>query len=336
MKTIIYATLFILSILITACSGTEDKSGETKDSKEISSQSNDINESDENSENSETVQKDTVVEVISTEDGSVVEVVTNDKGKKVIVAEDGTETEVDPADIKVKSVPAETKTESNDTKIKDDTPDFNIHEYKKLDAFLKKYVSNSGNVNYASIKTNKSELDAIISEYNETSPSSSWSKNQKLAFWINAYNIFTIKLIVDNYPTSSITKITAKPWDKKFANIGGKTYTLNNIETDIIRKKFNEPRIHFALNCASKSCPILLNKAYTASNLNSLLTSQTKKFLNDTSKNTFSKKEASISQIFDWYKEDFGDVWTFINKYHPLDYTPKKTSYMEYSWDLNK
>jgi len=336
MKTTLYAAIFILTIIFTSCSGPEDKSGESNDSKSKTSQSNDGNKDELSPDNSTVEKKDSVMEVISTDDGTVLEVKTNDEGKKVIVSKDGTETEVDPADIKVKTVPVETKTETNTTETKDDTPDFNIHEYKKLDAFLKKYVSAGGNVNYSSITANKSELEAIISEFNQTSASSSWSKNQKLAFWINAYNIFTIKLIVDNYPTSSITKITAKPWDKKFANIGGTTYTLNNIETDIIRKKFNEPRIHFALNCASKSCPILLNKAYTSSNLNSLLTSQTKKFLNDTSKNTFSKKEANISKIFDWYKEDFGDVWDFIQKYHPLDYTPKNTAYMEYSWDLNK
>ncbi len=227
----------------------------------------------------------------------------------------------------------------NETSANDEAPSFNIHEYKKLNAFLGKYVSN-GHVNYASIKSNKSELMAIINEFESTSPSSSWSKNEKLCFWINAYNIFTIKLIVDNYPTTSITKITAKPWDKKFIEIDGSTYSLNGIETDIIRKKYDEPRIHFALNCASKSCPILLNKAYKPGTLNSQLTSQTKAFLNDTSKNDFSsKKSIEISSIFDWYKDDFnssGGVVSFINKYKGTDYDSPKISYMDYSWDLNK
>lgn len=232
-----------------------------------------------------------------------------------------------------------TSNNSDPTSTKDEAPAFNIHEYKKLNSFLGKYVSN-GHVNYASIKSNKSELMAIINEFESTSPSSSWSKNEKLCFWINAYNIFTIKLIVDNYPTSSITKITAKPWDKKFIEIGGSTYSLNGIETDIIRKKYDEPRIHFALNCASKSCPILLNKAYKPATLNSQLTSQTKAFLNDTSKNDFSsKKSVEISSIFDWYKDDFsssGGVIAFINKYKGTDYDSPKISYMDYSWDLNK
>ncbi|MDB3906532.1 DUF547 domain-containing protein [Crocinitomicaceae bacterium] len=333
MKKTLYSSLFVLTIIVTACSGSDDKSNESKEADKKTEQSKD---KDMDQVDSEIEIKDSIVEVVTNEDGEEVQVITNDEGKKVIVSEDGTETVVNPDDIKTSTVTVEAKPEPNNTTQKDDTPDFNIHEYKKLDALLKKHVSSAGNVNYKDIKENRSELDAIIEEFKQTTVESSWSKNQKLAFWINTYNIFTIKLIVDNYPTSSITNITAKPWEKKIVTIGSNTYSLNHVENGIIRKQFNEPRIHFALNCASKSCPILLNKAFTAGNLNSLLTSQTKKFLNDTSKNTFSKKEAKISKIFDWYGEDFPDVMGFIKKYHPMDYDPKKTSYMEYSWDLNK
>lgn len=336
MKKTLYSSLIIVAIFATACSGSEEKSDDTTNS----------SDSTEQQQNDESSRKSSDTQFIESKDANGENLSDQQEMKEENpVDSDGTKTDLvsenPTADEKINTTKASTKdisTKSVTTSVPkdDDTPSFNIHEYKKMDAFLKKYVTSSGNVNYASIKSNKSELDAIVSEFKQTSESSSWSKNQKMAFWINAYNIFTIKLIVDNYPTSSITKITAKPWDKKCATIGGTTYTLNNIETDILRKKYNEPRIHFALNCASESCPILLNKAYTASNLNSLLTSQTKKFLNDTSKNSFSEKEAMISSIFDWYKSDFGDVWAFINKYHPLDYSPKKTSYMEYSWDLNK
>ena len=334
MKKALYSSLFALALVATACSGSDDKSGESKESDQKPETSQNSN-NDEMSNDSDVETKDTVVEVITNEDGEEVQVVTNEAGEKVIVAEDGTETKVNPEDIKVTTI--ETKVETKTEEPKDEAPDFNIHQYKRLDALLKKYVSSGGNVNYASIKANRSELDAIINEFKETSLESSWSKNQKLAYYINAYNAFTIKLIVDNYPTSSITKLAGgKPWDKKFVTLGSKTVTLNHLENSIIRKQFNEPRIHFALNCASKSCPILLNKAYTADNLNIMLTSQTKKFLNDTSKNNFSNKEAQISKIFDWYGEDFPDVMGFIKKYHPLDYDPKKTTYLEYSWDLNK
>jgi hypothetical protein len=115
---------------------------------------------------------------------------------------------------------------------------------------------------------------------------------------------------------------------------------LNNIENDIIRAQYNEPRIHFALNCASKSCPVLLNKAYTPSKLYGQLTSQTKRFLKDTSKNNFSGSTIKISKIFDWYGEDFrkngSTVIDFFNKYRTEQLSDPKIAYMDYSWDLNK
>jgi len=221
----------------------------------------------------------------------------------------------------------------------DELDDYDFHAYQKLDAFLSKYVTYSGKVNYSSIKANKSELTAIIKEFENNYPDGTFSHTEKLCYWINAYNIYTIKLIVDNYPTTSITKITAKPWNKKFIKLGGTSYSLNNLENDIIRKNYNEPRVHFALNCASKSCPVLLNKAYTPSKLYGQLVSQTKRFLSDTSKNKFGEKEVQISKIFDWYKEDFtkdGTLFDFLNKYLTNKLSDQKVSYMDYSWDLNK
>jgi hypothetical protein len=215
----------------------------------------------------------------------------------------------------------------------------NFHAYIKLNSFLKKYVSYSGNVNYAQIKSNKTELNNILKEFQSNYPSGSWSKNQKLAYWINAYNIYTIKLVVDNYPTTSITKITEKPWHKKFIKLGGKTYSLDNIENDIIRKQFNEPRIHFALNCASKSCPILMNSSYVSTNLDMQLTKQTRKFLADKTKNILSSKKIQISKIFEWYKADFdkvGGVVSFIEQYSSTAFNKPAIQYMPYSWDLNK
>lgn len=218
--------------------------------------------------------------------------------------------------------------------------DYDFHAYKKLNTFLGKYVSYGGNVNYASINGNKSQLEEITKEFESNFPGSGWSSAQKLTYWINAYNVYTIKLIVDNYPTSSITNIAAKPWHKSFIKLNGKMYSLNQIENDIIRKQFNEPRIHFALNCGSKSCPVLLNKAYTPGTVYSKMTSQTKRFLNDSSKNTYGEKEVQISQIFDWYGDDFTKggktVFDFINKYRTEQLDKQKIAYQEYSWDLNK
>ena len=216
----------------------------------------------------------------------------------------------------------------------------NFHTYIKLSAFLKKHVSSAGKVNYTGIKKDMSTLNAIVKTFEQNFPKKDWSNNQKLAYWINAYNVYTLKLVAENYPVSSITKITAKPWDKKFIALGGKTYSLGEIENDILRKQFNEPKIHFALNCASQSCPVLLNTAYTANSLSTQLTVQTKKFLADKSKNDFSDpKNIQLSKIFDWYKSDFtknGSVIDFINKYRSTQLDNPKISYLAYSWDLNE
>ena len=203
---------------------------------------------------------------------------------------------------------------------------------------LSNFVSSSGNVNYSAIKTNRQMLSQATQHFEENLPEASWSKNEKLAYWINAYNLYTIELVVDNYPVKSIKDIAGgKPWDKKFIKLDGKTLSLNDIENGIIRKDFNEPRIHFAVNCASISCPKLLNNAYTSGNLNSLLESQTKRFINDNSMNSITASKAEISNIFDWYKVDFGNIITFLNKYVDTEIESSvKISYKEYNWNLNK
>jgi hypothetical protein len=231
-------------------------------------------------------------------------------------------------------------TEVKESKLTTDnqTEVVNIHDYILYKDFLKKYVSSNGRVNYAEIKKNETELNDLVMLFKSNFIDKSWTKNEQLSYWINTYNLFTIQLIIQNYPTTSITKISSKPWDIHFINLNGNKYSLNQIENEIIRKQFNEPRIHFALNCASKSCPILLNKPFTPQNLNSLLTEQTKRFLNDSSKNSFDSNSIQISSIFDWYKIDFdsqGGVINFINKYTTRNLESQKISFMEYSWELN-
>ncbi len=203
---------------------------------------------------------------------------------------------------------------------------------------LKNFVSSAGNVDYKSIKTTREMLRQATMHFEENPPQSSWSKNEKLAYWINAYNLYTIELIVDNYPVKSIKDIAGgKPWDKKFIQLDGRTLSLNDIENGIIRKDFDEPRIHFAVNCASISCPKLLNKPYTAANLNAQLEAQTKRFINDRAMNTLSENSIEISNIFDWYRSDFGNVISFLNKYSEIKISPNaKISYKDYNWNLNK
>lgn len=209
--------------------------------------------------------------------------------------------------------------------------------HDSFDALLKKYVSSIGDVDYAGLKNDKSKLQAYLETLTNTDIST-LNKNEKLAFWINAYNAFTLKLIVDNYPVGSITDLEGgKPWDKKWISLNGKTLSLNNIENDIIRPQFKEPRIHFAVNCAAKSCPPLLNKAWTAGNLEANFEKQTLKFINNQTFNKISGSSAQVSEIFNWYGVDFGDVKSFINKYATTKIEAgTEIQFLEYNWKLNK
>ena len=212
-----------------------------------------------------------------------------------------------------------------------------------FDKLLKKYVSSSGKVNYKGFKADKQKLESYIKHmqvlYKDLKV---WNKNKRLAYWINVYNANTIKLILDNYPVTSITKLkNGKPWDYKIIELGDKKYTLNDIENKIIRPRFKEPRIHFAVNCAAKSCPKLLNKAWTEHNIQRYLTKQTKAFLANTKENTITENKVVLSKIFDWYKADFGGdnakLIAFINKYSNTKVNENaKVSFNEYVWDLNQ
>ena len=175
-----------------------------------------------------------------------------------------------------------------------------------------------------------------------------WSEAEQLAYWINAYNAFTVKLIADNYPVESIEDLHPTlnipllntVWHKKFFKIGGRASSLDEIEHKILRKKFNEPRIHFAINCASYSCPPLRNEAYTAGELNKQLDEQAKAFINNPAHNKLSPEKASLSKIFSWFKGDFtkdGSLTDYINRYANTKLKPNaEISHLEYDWRLNK
>lgn len=207
----------------------------------------------------------------------------------------------------------------------------------KFEVLLKKHVSNDGVVDYAGFKKDESKLDTYLALLADDPASESWTRAARLAYWINVYNAFTIKLILKHYPVSSIMDIeNGKPWDMQWIKLGEKIYSLNEIENEIIRPQFNEPRIHFAVNCAAKSCPPLANTAYTEENLESLLQSQTIKFINNSSFNNLKKEMIAISKIFEWYAGDFGNIVTFVNKYTNIKINAgAKVSYLEYDWSLN-
>jgi len=180
---------------------------------------------------------------------------------------------------------------------------------------LKKHVSTEGMVDYEGFKEDRALLNTYLNMLKNNSPNTDWSKNESMAYWINAYNAFTIDLILQYYPLKSINDISKsgkKPWDIPFIKIGGKSYSLNNIEHDILRAKYKDPRIHFAVNCASISCPLLLDKAFTAENLDSAMNQQATRFINDNKRNKISSNSAQLSKIFEWFKSDFEQGGTLI------------------------
>ncbi len=213
-----------------------------------------------------------------------------------------------------------------------------ILNHQKWNTLLQKYVSNKGTVDYKGFKKDAKALQVYLDELAINAPQKSWSKNATLAYWINAYNAYTVKLILDNYPIKSIKKID-NPWGKKFFTIGTKKYSLEEIEHEILRK-MNEPRIHFAINCASFSCPNLANEAYTETELEKQLETAAKSFVNDKTKNTIAADKVEISSIFDWFSGDFktkGTLIDFINKYSVVKINKKaKVKYKVYNWNLNE
>ena len=211
----------------------------------------------------------------------------------------------------------------------------NLHD--DFNNLLQRHVNNSGVVNYRTFKKDQDKLDAYLKVLEKTIIEKTWSRNKSLAFWINAYNANTIKLILKNYPIKSIMDLNnGKPWDVKWIKIDQRTLSLNNIENDIIRPNYSEPRIHFAVNCAAKSCPPLLNKAWTEGNLNSNLERQTKSFINNPIYNTITSSNVEVSKIFDWYRKDFGDLKSYLNKFSSSK-IGKNTSvnFKTYDWNLN-
>lgn len=216
-------------------------------------------------------------------------------------------------------------------------PDHNL-----WDRYLGKYVSETGTVNYKSMKIQMDTLDAYLLQIRDKSPQSDWTQDEKMAYFINAYNAYTIKFILSKYPVESVKDISFSGkdmWTFKMANIGGTNYTLNQLENDFLRK-MGDPRIHFAINCGAVSCPKLSNKAYVADKLNTQLSQATKTFLSDVNKNKITEKKIQISELFNWYAADFTldgkTLIDFLNKYSGVTILETaKIEYLPYDWSLN-
>jgi hypothetical protein len=216
-----------------------------------------------------------------------------------------------------------------------------------FDLLLKEFVNDQGWVDYTGLGQKRDKLENYIDILRNNHPTNTWSQEEQISYWINAYNAFTLQLILDNYPVESIKDIGSwlqipfinTPWDIEFIEIKGRKYDLNNIEHDILREGFEEPRIHFAIVCASYSCPKLSRSAYFPETLDQQLEAAAIDFINDKQKNHILPNSVSISKIFSWFGGDFKKQTTlleFLNKYSKVSISKDADiGFMEYNWNLN-
>ena len=210
------------------------------------------------------------------------------------------------------------------------------------DNLLKKYVSGGG-VKYAAWKSSAADLKDLQAVVDGIAAANvgSMSRNDQLAFYINAYNAWILHEALDKYPTKSVKDTFFTFFTGKRIKVAGEQTSFNALEKETIRSKFSEPRIHFALNCASQSCPPLSSDAFRGGNLESQLERLSKNFVNTPKGVTYQDgaKTADLSKIFDWYKDDFkdGGPVAFINKRRskPLP-SDVKINYQDYNWALNE
>ncbi len=205
---------------------------------------------------------------------------------------------------------------------------------------LKRYVTPEGNVRYQAWKANGADLRRLNQVVQGIAGADLGRMNraEQLAFYLNAYNAWILHEALEKYPTKSVKDLLFTFFLSNRLTVAGEKMSFNRLEKDIIRRKFDEPLIHFALNCASQSCPPLLDEPYRAGNLKATMEKQTRAFVNSPRGVVVDGKTARLSKIFDWYKEDFpkGDVLGFVNKWRnkPIP-AGAKIEYQDYDWGLN-
>ncbi len=211
---------------------------------------------------------------------------------------------------------------------------------------LSNYVKN-GMVDYQGFKNKEKKLDAYLDVLAAVDPET-LSRDDRFAFYINAYNAWTIKLILSGYPgVESIKELGSffrSPWKKKICRINGKMLSLDEIEHDILRPTFKDPRVHFAVNCASKGCPKLISVPYEGNMLDAQLNAVARAFINNSEKNYLNGNTLHVSSIFKWFAEDFDhDIPAFFKKYAGDELKKQllqesgdiNVSYLDYDWSLN-
>lgn len=214
-------------------------------------------------------------------------------------------------------------------------------------------------VDYAELKKQRATLDAYLRSLEAVDPAefTSWERADRYAFWINAYNSYTVQIVVDHFPIESIKKIgepEGSVWDRRFIDLKplypqaeGDKLSLNDIEHRILRPQFKDARVHAAVNCASIGCPQLRNEAFRGETLERQLDAAARAWLNDVRLNRFdgARRVARISRIFEWFEEDFvrdsKSVALWLARFAPktehswLSSGNLRIEYLEYDWRLN-
>lgn len=222
----------------------------------------------------------------------------------------------------------------------------NTVDHTLLGDLLAKHVRD-GVVDYAGFKAEEKKLDQYLSVLEHTDPDA-LGREEQFAFYINAYNAWTIKLILTGYPgvksIKELGSIFQSPWKKEIARINGRALTLDDIEHKILRPTFKDPRVHFAINCAAKSCPPLLPEPYRGEALDSQLSRVTRDFINTPGNHRLEGDTLWVNSIFKWFAEDFNDdPGGFYRKYaqgelkRALDEKRDRlrVKFLDYDWSLN-
>ncbi len=205
-----------------------------------------------------------------------------------------------------------------------------------------------GLVDYQGLAEDNAKLDAYLDILAATAPSS-LDRPARMAYWINVYNAWTLKLIVDHLPVKSIKNIGhfwSTPWSLRFVRLKDRTETLDYVEHEVLRPRFKDPRVHFAVNCASMGCPPLRAEPFAADRLDAQLDEQVRSFINDPARTRLDGDTLNVSKIFRWFEEDFGGekgVVDFIRRYATGDLKVRlerlgdmvHLKYLDYDWSLN-
>ncbi|QJX47686.1 DUF547 domain-containing protein [Hymenobacter taeanensis] len=211
---------------------------------------------------------------------------------------------------------------------------------------LNRHVTYEGRLDYQGLQEDEAELLDYLMSLRKVTPSAAWTPQETKAFWLNVYNASAAYLVVQYYPVSSINDIRVKalsgaksPWEAPVVNVGGQTYSLNQIEREKLSSSTPDPRIHFGLMYASASAAPMPKEAYDGSRLDQQLDAQTRRYLNDSNFNLLTATHLKLSGLFDAYAKDFGspsEVRAFITHYTQTPIEPTATiEYLSFSWALN-